>query len=199
MKAYRIRHIKTGLYYQPSNNGMNISSTGKIYSNKNGWNAFERDRYLRINRLTTLGKKIADGEIVIGDIHWPRDTSNWDLSKPFCDLPDDRNAKKFGVFTDPSEWEQEFLTESDEKESPEIWNIILQTWDVNGQECHLSITSFTSLELARKKYAEWKKWDMDDPNVTNLSEEDGCMDYTYNRGNELHRCVVVKSHLYNHI
>lgn len=30
-KPYRIKHIKTGLYYQPSKSGNNLSTKGKVY------------------------------------------------------------------------------------------------------------------------------------------------------------------------
>lgn len=36
MKPYRVKHIKTGLYYKPSASGSNnLSRTGKIYATKN--------------------------------------------------------------------------------------------------------------------------------------------------------------------
>lgn len=31
MKAYRIKHIPTGLYYQPTKGGSNLSVKGKVY------------------------------------------------------------------------------------------------------------------------------------------------------------------------
>lgn len=31
MKPYRIKHIPTGLYYQPSKGGSNLSTKGKVY------------------------------------------------------------------------------------------------------------------------------------------------------------------------
>lgn len=31
MKAYRIKHIPTGLYYKPSNGMSNLSTKGKVY------------------------------------------------------------------------------------------------------------------------------------------------------------------------
>lgn len=31
MKAYRIKHIPTGLYYQPAKGGSNLSEKGKVY------------------------------------------------------------------------------------------------------------------------------------------------------------------------
>lgn len=31
MKAYRLKHIPTGLYYQPSKGGNNLSERGKVY------------------------------------------------------------------------------------------------------------------------------------------------------------------------
>lgn len=37
MKAYRIKHIPTGLYYQPARGGSNLSEKGKVYlTNANG-------------------------------------------------------------------------------------------------------------------------------------------------------------------
>lgn len=35
MKPYRIRHKLTGLYYQPTVNGNNLSKTGKVYLTNN--------------------------------------------------------------------------------------------------------------------------------------------------------------------
>lgn len=35
MKAYRIKHKASGLYYQPTSNGNNLSKTGKVYLTKN--------------------------------------------------------------------------------------------------------------------------------------------------------------------
>ena len=34
MKAYRLKHIPTGLYYQPSKGGNNLSKRGKVYLTK---------------------------------------------------------------------------------------------------------------------------------------------------------------------
>lgn len=31
MKAYRIKHVPTGLYYQPARGGSNLSERGKVY------------------------------------------------------------------------------------------------------------------------------------------------------------------------
>lgn len=31
MKPYKVKHIPTGLYYQPSKGGNNLSPRGKIY------------------------------------------------------------------------------------------------------------------------------------------------------------------------
>ena len=35
MKPYRIKHKPTGLYYQPTINGNNLSKTGKVYLTNN--------------------------------------------------------------------------------------------------------------------------------------------------------------------
>lgn len=35
MKSYRIKHKPTGLYYQPTVNGNNLSKTGKVYLRNN--------------------------------------------------------------------------------------------------------------------------------------------------------------------
>lgn len=35
MKPYRIKHKASGLYYQPTSNGNNLSKTGKVYLTKN--------------------------------------------------------------------------------------------------------------------------------------------------------------------
>lgn len=35
MKPYRIKHKSTGLYYQPTVNGNNLSKTGKVYLTNN--------------------------------------------------------------------------------------------------------------------------------------------------------------------
>lgn len=35
MKPYRIKHKASGLYYQPTVNGNNLSKTGKVYLTKN--------------------------------------------------------------------------------------------------------------------------------------------------------------------
>ena len=34
MKPYRIKHRASGLYYQPTSNGNNLSKTGKVYLTK---------------------------------------------------------------------------------------------------------------------------------------------------------------------
>ncbi len=34
MEAYRLKHIPTGLYYQPTKNGNNLSKRGKVYLTK---------------------------------------------------------------------------------------------------------------------------------------------------------------------
>lgn len=35
MKPYRIKHKASGLYYQPTSNGNNLSKRGKVYLTKN--------------------------------------------------------------------------------------------------------------------------------------------------------------------
>lgn len=42
MKAYRLKHIPTGLYYQPSKSGNNLSKRGKVYLTKS--NPLSMDR-----------------------------------------------------------------------------------------------------------------------------------------------------------
>ena len=42
MKAYRLKHIPTGLYYQPSKGGNNLSIRGKVYLTKS--NPLSMDR-----------------------------------------------------------------------------------------------------------------------------------------------------------
>ena len=42
MKAYRLKHIPNGLYYQPSKSGNNLSKRGKVYLTKS--NPLSMDR-----------------------------------------------------------------------------------------------------------------------------------------------------------
>ena len=37
MKVYKLRHIPTGLFYQPSKGNGNLSLKGKIYQNRPPW------------------------------------------------------------------------------------------------------------------------------------------------------------------
>lgn len=53
MKAYRIKHIPIGLYYQPSNCGNNLSEHGKVYLTKLNPLSMNRGcNYIRIDLNT---------------------------------------------------------------------------------------------------------------------------------------------------
>lgn len=58
MKPYRIKHKLTGLYYQPTVNGNNLSKTGKVYLTNNsvlkGTNTFI---FISLNKQGKLYKE----------------------------------------------------------------------------------------------------------------------------------------------
>ena len=58
MKPYRIKHKASGLYYQPTCNGNNLSKTGKVYLTKNnvlnGTNTFV---YISLNEQGRIYKE----------------------------------------------------------------------------------------------------------------------------------------------
>lgn len=57
MKPYRLKHIPTGLYFQPTNNWNNLSKKGKIYTgNLNGLAGYQDTIALSINPNTNTGK-----------------------------------------------------------------------------------------------------------------------------------------------
>lgn len=58
MKPYRIKHKPTGLYYQPTVNGNNLSKTGKVYLTKNNvLNVKDTFVYISLNEQGKLYKK----------------------------------------------------------------------------------------------------------------------------------------------
>lgn len=57
MKPYRLKHVPTGLYFQPTNNWNNLSKKGKIYTgNSNGLTGYQDTITLDINPNTNTGK-----------------------------------------------------------------------------------------------------------------------------------------------
>ena len=57
MKPYRLKHVPTGLYFQPTNNWNNLSKKGKIYiGNSNGLTGYQDTIVLNINPNTNTGK-----------------------------------------------------------------------------------------------------------------------------------------------
>lgn len=60
MKAYRIKHKASGLYYQPTSNGNNLSKTGKVYLTKNNvLNGKAPFVYISLNEQGRLYKEYA--------------------------------------------------------------------------------------------------------------------------------------------
>lgn len=62
MKAYRLKHISTGLYYQPSSGGSNLSKHGKVYLTKQ--NPLIQNRgmdyiWIDINKYSRIYKEYA--------------------------------------------------------------------------------------------------------------------------------------------
>lgn len=58
MKPYRIKHKPTGLYYQPTVNGNNLSLTGKVYLTKNNvLNGKDTFVYISLNEQGRLYKE----------------------------------------------------------------------------------------------------------------------------------------------
>lgn len=57
MKAYRVKHKPSGLYYQPSGNGNNLSKRGKIYNTPNNilnYNKSDDFIYITMSRSSRL-------------------------------------------------------------------------------------------------------------------------------------------------
>lgn len=58
MKPYRIKHKTSGLYYQPTSNGNNLSKTGKVYLTKNNvLNGTDPFVYISLNEQGRIYKK----------------------------------------------------------------------------------------------------------------------------------------------
>ncbi len=58
MKPYRIKHKASGLYYQPTRNGNNLSKTGKVYLTKNNvLNGTDTFVYIPLNEQGGLYKE----------------------------------------------------------------------------------------------------------------------------------------------
>ena len=60
MKPYRIRHKASGLYYQPTSNGNNLSKTDKVYLTKNNvLNGTDTFVFISLNERGRLYKEYA--------------------------------------------------------------------------------------------------------------------------------------------
>lgn len=58
MKPYRIKHKSSGLYYQPTVNGNNLSKTGKVYLTKNNvLNGTDTYAYISLNKRGRIYKE----------------------------------------------------------------------------------------------------------------------------------------------
>nr|DAK36197.1 MAG TPA: hypothetical protein [Caudoviricetes sp.] len=58
MKPYRIKHKPTGLYYQPTINGNNLSKTGKVYlTNNSVLNGTDTFIFISLNERGKLYKE----------------------------------------------------------------------------------------------------------------------------------------------
>lgn len=58
MKPYRIKHKASGLYYQPTCNGNNLSKTGKVYLTKNNvLNGTDTFVYISLNKEGKIYKE----------------------------------------------------------------------------------------------------------------------------------------------
>lgn len=74
------------------------------------------------------------------------------------------------------------------KKSAEIGTIVL----INLETNEVSVTAFSTYELAREKYEKWRK---DDEKI--IVEED-YNEYTYAVGCTKHRCVLCRTDIFNH-
>lgn len=69
MKPYRLKHVPTGLYFQPTNNWNNLSKKGKIYTgNSNGLTGYQDTIVLNINPNTNTGK-LALAKLTAADVY----------------------------------------------------------------------------------------------------------------------------------
>ena len=58
MKPYRVKHKVSGLYYQPTCNGNNLSKKGKVYLTKNNvLNGTDIFVYISLNKEGRIWKK----------------------------------------------------------------------------------------------------------------------------------------------
>ena len=70
MKPYRIKHKASGLYYQPTSNGNNLSKTGKVYLTKNNvLNGTDPFVYISLNGQGRLYKEYAKFFPTLKDYH----------------------------------------------------------------------------------------------------------------------------------
>ena len=93
---YRLKHIPTGLYYQPSKGGRNqknnLSETGKIYSSNNNIISYSSGSDTEI-RLRVTSKKLLKKYLnfeMIGDPVYsksnPEVIISWSMRSPFTDF-----------------------------------------------------------------------------------------------------------------
>ncbi len=61
MKPYRLKHKPSGLYYQPSKGGNNLSTKGKVYlTNVNGLSSQRDPMYISVMKDSIAHKKTKD-------------------------------------------------------------------------------------------------------------------------------------------
>lgn len=60
MKAYRVKHIPTGLYYQPRNGHNNLSPKGKVYNTNNSIFSGQKSIRISIKSHSKIYKEFKD-------------------------------------------------------------------------------------------------------------------------------------------
>lgn len=75
-----------------------------------------------------------------------------------------------------------------------IWNIVLQSWDRNGQESHYTIDSFTKQDEATVTFNRWMEEDKD---KQGFEKTPGVNEYYYNyEDGGFSRVMMLESKLY---
>ena len=97
MEAYRLKHIPTGLYYQPSKAGNNLSKRGKVYLTKaNPLTMYREADYIWID-VKVKSEVWRDYEGMLGDLKkcsYNRNIMQGRISKTEFKIEYIKNAKQ---------------------------------------------------------------------------------------------------------
>ena len=79
MKPYRVKHVPSGLYYQPTKDGNNLSKQGKVYfTSQNCFDHFMKEIGISMNKKSRLLP-------LLGSISFKE--CPWDKWRLYCKVP----------------------------------------------------------------------------------------------------------------